>query len=143
MWIFVGAVLGPIVCNQAGWVAAEVGRQPFIVYPKQTVEWDGGKAKVSTSYEGLRTDVGLSNRRVVTGSQVLASILMFGFVYLLLFVVWVYVLNDKIQHGPDDYTAEPNTASVEGLLDAAAANKPAGGDSLTRARNEAQVMVAN
>jgi hypothetical protein len=40
MWVFVGAVLGPIVCNQAGWVAAEVGRQPFIVYPQQTVEWE-------------------------------------------------------------------------------------------------------
>src|SRR5438132_1561853 len=37
MALFVGAVLAPIVCNQAGWVAAEVGRQPFIVYPKQTV----------------------------------------------------------------------------------------------------------
>ena len=143
MWLFVGAVLGPVVCNQAGWVAAEVGRQPFIVYPKQTVEWDGGKAKISTSYEGLRTDVGLSNRRVVTAPQVLASILMFGFIYLLLFVVWVYVLNDKIQHGPDDHTAEPKTTSAEGLLDAATANKPAGGDSLTQARNEAQVVEAN
>jgi len=141
--VFVVAVLGPIVCNQAGWVAAEVGRQPFIVYPNQTVEWDGGKAKVSTSYEGLRTDAGLSNRRVVTGPQVLASILMFGFVYLLLFVVWVYVLNDKIQHGPDDHTAEPKATSAEGLLDAATANKPAGGDSLTQARNEAQVVEAN
>jgi cytochrome bd ubiquinol oxidase subunit I len=130
-------VLGPIVCNQAGWVAAEVGRQPFAVYPKQTVEWDGGKAKVSTSYEGLRTDAGLSNRRVVTGPHVLGSILMFGFVYLLLFVVWVYVLNDKIQHGPDDSPAAPTTTSAEGLLDAATANKPAGGESLTQARTEA------
>src|SRR5438128_5847341 len=139
MWLFVGAVLGPIGWNRAGWLAAEWARQPFIVYPKQTVEWDGGKAKISTSYEGLPTDMGLSNRRVVTAPQVLASILMFGFIYLLLFVVWVYVLNDKIQHCPDDHTAEP-TATSEGLLDAAAANKPAGGDSLTQARNEAQVV---
>ena len=109
----------------------------------QTIEWDGGKAKISTSYEGLRTDVGLSNRRVVTAPQVLASILMFGFIYLLLFVVWVYVLNDKIQHGPDDHAAEPKTAAAEGLLDAAAANKPGGGDSLTQARNEAQAMEVN
>jgi cytochrome d ubiquinol oxidase subunit I len=94
-------------------------------------------------YEGLRTDVGLSNRRVVTEPQVLASILMFGFIYLLLFVVWVCVLNDKIQHGPDDHAAQPWTTSAEGLLDAATANKPAGGDSLTQARNEATVMEAN
>ena len=68
---------------------------------------------------------------------------MFGLVYLLLFVVWVYVLNDKIQHGPDDHTAEPKATSAEGLLDAATANKPAGGDSLTQARNEAQVVEVN
>jgi cytochrome d ubiquinol oxidase subunit I len=131
MLLFVGAVVGPIVCNQAGWVAAEVGRQPFIVYPHQTVEWNGSSAKISTSYEGVRTDVGLSNRRVVTGPHVLASILMFGFVYVLLFVVWVYVLNDKIRHGPDEHAADPKSAAAEGLLNAAAANKPAGGDSLT------------
>src|SRR5205807_3239389 len=138
MWVFVVAVLGPIVCNQAGWAAAEVGRQPFIVYPRQTVEWNGGKAQVSTSYAGLRTDVGLSNRKVVTAPQVLASIVMFGLVYLMLFVVWVYVLNDKIQHGPDDHAAEPKTTSAEGLLDAATANKPAGGESLTQVRDDAQ-----
>src|SRR5436305_4713739 len=143
MWLFVGAVLGPIVCNQVGWVAAEVGRQPFSVYPKQTVEWDGGKAKIATSYEGLRTEVGLSNRRVVTAPQVLTSIVMFGLVYALLFIVWVYVPNEKIQHGPDEHAAERKTAAAEGLLDAAAANKPGGGDSLTQACNEAQVVEAN
>jgi cytochrome d ubiquinol oxidase subunit I len=143
MGVFVVTVLGPIVCNQAGWVAAEVGRQPFAVYPKQTVEWDGGKAKISTSYQGLHTDVGLSNSRVVTSPQVLASILMFGFVYLLLFMVWIYVLNDKIQHGPDEYSAEPKITYGEGLLDAAAANKPAGGESLTQVRNEAQPLEVN
>ena len=142
MGLFVIAVLGPIVCNQAGWVAAEVGRQPFIVYPKQSVAWEGGKAKVTTSYEGLRTSAGVSNRRVVTAPQVLSSILMFGFVYVLLFLVWVYVLNDKIQHGPDDHPAKPKATSAEGLLDAAAANKPAGGDSLIQGRSEAQLVEA-
>ena len=142
MWLFVAAVLGPIVCNQAGWVAAEVGRQPFIVYPKQTITWDGGKAQVSTSYAGFRTEKGLSNRNVVTAPQVLASILMFGFVYFLLFVVWVYVLNEKIQHGPDDHSAEPKTTSAEDLFDAATANKPAGGDSLTD-RNETRLVEAH
>jgi cytochrome d ubiquinol oxidase subunit I len=143
MWLFVGAVLGPIICNQAGWVAAEVARQPFAVYPKQTIDWADGKAKISTSYAGLRTDRGLSNSRVVTGPQVLSSIVMFGFVYFLLFVVWVYVLNDKIQHGPEDHAVEPKTTSAEALLDAAAANKRAGGDSLTQVRNEAQLMEVN
>jgi hypothetical protein len=44
--------------------------------------------------------------------------------------------------GPDDHPAEPKTTS-EGLLDAATANKPAGGDSLTQARTEAHVVEAS
>ena len=120
MAAFVVAVLGPIVCNQGGWVAAEVGRQPFIVYPKQTIAWNDGRAQISTSYAGYRTEAGLSNRRVVTASHVLASIFMFGFVYFLLFVVWVVVLNDKIQHGPDEDARDPEPDSDQGWLAAAA-----------------------
>jgi len=33
LWVFVFAVLGAAVANQLGWVAAEVGRQPWIVQP--------------------------------------------------------------------------------------------------------------
>ncbi len=35
MWLLVVAVLGPIVCNQAGWVAAEVGHQPSSFTPNR------------------------------------------------------------------------------------------------------------
>jgi cytochrome d ubiquinol oxidase subunit I len=81
LWLLVLSVLGPQLANQAGWFAAEVGRQPWIV-------------------QGLlRTSAGLS--AVVKANMVLASILLFGAVYLLLFAVFVYLLNDKIQHGPD------------------------------------------
>lgn len=90
MWVFVFAVFGPYIANQAGWVAAEVGRQPWIVYPSVQ---DG------VEMMGLRTSDGLSES--VTAGQVLWSIIMFGLIYALLFVVWIYVLNEKIQHGPD------------------------------------------
>jgi cytochrome d ubiquinol oxidase subunit I len=32
LWLLVLSVLGPQIANQAGWFAAEVGRQPWIVY---------------------------------------------------------------------------------------------------------------
>jgi len=81
LWLLVLSVLGPQLANQAGWFAAEVGRQPWIV-------------------QGLlRTSEGLS--AVVKANMVVTSILLFGAVYLLLFAVFVYLLNDKIQHGPD------------------------------------------
>ena len=87
LWLLVLSVLGPQIANQAGWFAAEVGRQPWIV-------------------QGLlRTSEGLS--AVVRANTVLTSILLFSAVYLLLFSVFVYLLNDKIQHGPDDADLVP------------------------------------
>ena len=81
LWLLVLSVLGPQIANQAGWFAAEVGRQPWMV-------------------QGLlRTSEGLS--AVVRANTVLAAIILFSVVYLLLFAVFVYLLNDKIQHGPD------------------------------------------
>jgi cytochrome d ubiquinol oxidase subunit I len=88
LWLLVVSVLGPQIANQAGWFAAEVGRQPWIV-------------------QGLlRTSQGLS--AVVKANTVLAAILLFSAVYLLLFAVFVYLLNDKIQHGPDDADLNPS-----------------------------------
>ena len=82
------SVLGPQIANQAGWWAAEVGRQPWIVYRL------------------LKTSDALS--KVVTANQVVASMVMFGVVYVLLFAVFVFLLNDKIQHGPDDTDLHPS-----------------------------------
>jgi cytochrome d ubiquinol oxidase subunit I len=88
LWLLVLSVFGPQVGNQAGWFAAEVGRQPWIV-------------------QGLlRTSEGLS--AVVKANMVLTSILLFSAVYALLFAVFVYLLNDKIQHGPDDADLTPS-----------------------------------
>jgi cytochrome bd ubiquinol oxidase subunit I len=82
LWILIFSVLGPQIANQAGWFAAEVGRQPWIV-------------------QGLmRTPEGLS--AVVKANAVLGSLILFTLIYFLLFAVFVYLLNDKIQHGPDE-----------------------------------------
>ncbi len=87
LWLLVLSVLGPQLANQFGWFAAEVGRQPWIV-------------------QGLlRTSEGLS--AVVKANTVLASLILFTLIYLLLFAVFVYLLNDKIQHGPDDADLTP------------------------------------
>jgi len=88
LWLMVFSVLGPQLANQLGWFAAEVGRQPWIVYGL------------------LRTSDGLS--AVVKANAVLTSLILFAAVYALLFAVFVYLLNDKIQHGPDDADLEPH-----------------------------------
>jgi cytochrome d ubiquinol oxidase subunit I len=93
------------VANEVGWVAAEVGRQPWIVYP--TVGLDGALTG------GLRTSAGVSE--VVTAHEVLGSIIMFGFIYVLLFVLWVYLLNRAIQRGPDVGVTSPLSPAGDGL----------------------------
>jgi cytochrome d ubiquinol oxidase subunit I len=99
MWTFVFAVVGPYLANQLGWIAAEIGRQPWIVYGL------------------LRTSDAVS--KVVPGGQVLGSIIMFSIIYALLFAVWVYVLHSKIMHGPDEPVLIPQHAGV-GILEVAA-----------------------
>jgi cytochrome d ubiquinol oxidase subunit I len=82
LWILVFSVLGPQLANQLGWFAAEVGRQPWLVYGL------------------MRTPEGLS--AVVKANVVLTSLILFTFIYFLLFAVFIYLLNDKIQHGPHE-----------------------------------------
>ncbi|MDX1583020.1 MAG: cytochrome ubiquinol oxidase subunit I [Thermoanaerobaculia bacterium] len=122
MWYHVVAVVAAFAANQLGWVAAEVGRQPWIVYPVEV----GG---VITG--GLRTADGISE--VVSSAQVLGSIIMFGLIYALLFVIWVWVLNNKIQHGPDPVSPEPDRTSAEDFLDTAS-RRPGHEDSMTEAK---------
>ncbi|HEX6851872.1 MAG TPA: cytochrome ubiquinol oxidase subunit I [Candidatus Polarisedimenticolaceae bacterium] len=117
LWVFVFAVVPAAIANQAGWIAAEVGRQPWIVHPPVARDAAGEPLRdgdgfvayetapvpmpdgtVRTMPAGLLTTDGVSE--AVTSSQVAASIAMFGVIYLLLGAVWVFLLNKKIQHGP-------------------------------------------
>jgi cytochrome d ubiquinol oxidase subunit I len=137
MGVFVVAVLGPFLANEAGWVATEVGRQPFVVYPQVT--WDGGVPHMQTEGPGpvLRTRDGLSGAAAGTPGQVVGSIAMFSFIYLLLFAVWLYVLNSKIQHGPDEVDVPaPAATSAGDLLEAAARLANPSGYSMTMACQE-------
>ena len=123
LWIFVFAVLGPLVANQLGWVSAEVGRQPWIVHPP--VEWteDGdvvvGPEGVVVYDEdlALRTDHAVSTS--VNASQVLGSLTGFALIYLFLLLAWLYVLDRKIGKGPEPVDGTPE-AEAGGLLQAVA-----------------------
>ena len=41
----------------------------------------------------------------MTPGDVIASIVMFLSVYILLFILFIYLLNEKIQHGPEEPAA--------------------------------------
>jgi cytochrome d ubiquinol oxidase subunit I len=63
---------------------------------------------------------------------VLGSIAMFSLVYILLFAVWVFVLDHKIRGGPDEVHAPPE-AGEGGLLERAGRARGEPGASLTAA----------
>jgi cytochrome d ubiquinol oxidase subunit I len=84
--LFTWSVLLPQIGNQVGWYSAEVGRQPWVVYGL------------------LRTSDALSQS--LKAEQVWFSLIMFTLVYALLFVLFLYLLNKKIKHGPVDFHAE-------------------------------------
>lgn len=75
------AVLLPQIANQAGWFAAEMGRQPWVVYGL------------------LRTSDALSE--AVRAEQVWFSLILFTGIYLVLFLLFIYLLRKKILHGPE------------------------------------------
>lgn len=83
LWVYALSVLLPQLANQAGWFTAEMGRQPWVVYGL------------------LRTSDALS--RVVTANQIIFSLILFTVVYIVLFALFLFLLNRKIQHGPVDY----------------------------------------
>ncbi len=82
MKLYCISVIAPVVANQAGWIATEVGRQPWIVYGL------------------MRTPEGLS--KAVKANEILISIVLFTLIYLLLLLVWIFVIYNKIKHGPDE-----------------------------------------
>ena len=76
------SVLLPQLANQAGWFTAEMGRQPWVVYGL------------------LKTSDALS--KAVAANQIIFSLILFIVVYAALFVLFIYLLNKKIKHGPVD-----------------------------------------
>lgn len=89
MTVFVWAVILPQVANQVGWFAAEMGRQPWVVYGL------------------LRTSDALSES--VRAEQVMFSLILFTLVYALLLVLFIYLLNKKIKHGYELSTVDSVT----------------------------------
>ncbi len=79
LWTFVFAAILPQLANQFGWFAAEMGRQPWVVY---------GLLRTSDAFS-----------KMVTAQQVLFSLIMFTLLYTILFLLFVYLLNKKIKHG--------------------------------------------
>jgi len=96
LWLFVITVFLTLVSTIAGWWTAEVGRQPWIVYGL------------------LPTTLAVSP--TLTTTDVAISMVMFLVLYTGLLFVFLFLLNHKIQDGPDPLS-EVETTPVSSLPD--------------------------
>jgi cytochrome d ubiquinol oxidase subunit I len=69
----------PFIANELGWFAAEIGRQPWVVYNL------------------MRTRDAVS--AAVPAGQILASIILFSVIYSALFALWLFLLNRQLTAG--------------------------------------------
>jgi cytochrome d ubiquinol oxidase subunit I len=96
LWLFVATVFLAEMAITAGWWTAEIGRQPWIVY------------------NVLKTADAVSPS--LTATQVAISLAMFIGLYTLLFILFIYLLNGKIQQGPEPLE-EVESVEVSSLPD--------------------------
>jgi cytochrome d ubiquinol oxidase subunit I len=71
----------PVIACQLGWITAEVGRQPWVVY------------------RILKTADAVSI--TVSSGEILFSIIMFGLIYLLLGALYIYLMVREVKAGPE------------------------------------------
>ncbi len=87
--LLVIAPIFPLAAIEAGWFTAELGRQPWVVYPS------------AHAPDGI---VLLTNEAVsksVSAPELLLTIVLFCVIYLLLFVAWGRLATGIIKAGPD------------------------------------------
>jgi len=96
LWVLMLAFPFPFIANTAGWMAAELGRQPWLIY-------------------GLfRTRDGYSD--IVNSGDVLFTLIGLAGVYLVLGLLYLYLVGRDIAHGP--VTGHPETAHLTPAGDA-------------------------
>ncbi len=92
LWILMLSVPLPYIANTAGWMTAELGRQPWLIYGL------------------MRTAQGISPR--VSGGNALFTLIGFTGLYTVLAVLWLFLVYREIEIGP-----EPEVTKAAGILD--------------------------
>ncbi|MBB5913144.1 cytochrome d ubiquinol oxidase subunit I [Nocardia transvalensis] len=97
-WLSLIAIPTPFLANGSGWVFTEMGRQPWVVAPNPTGDFD------------LRMIVqdGVSGNSAGT---VLTSLIVFTVLYGGLAVAWFYLMRRYVVAGPEEHVTTPSAGS--------------------------------
>ena len=91
--LLVIAPIFPFAAIEAGWFTAELGRQPWVVYPS------------ASGPEGVSLLTGDAVSTSVTAPELVLTIVLFCAVYLLLFVAWIRIVGTFVKAGPESAEA--------------------------------------
>jgi cytochrome d ubiquinol oxidase subunit I len=80
LWVLMLSVPLPYIANTAGWMTAELGRQPWLIYGV------------------MRTAKGVSPR--VAAGNAWFTLLGFMGMYTVLSILWLFLIHREIEHGP-------------------------------------------
>ena len=81
LWILAASLPFPFISNTAGWITAEVGRQPWVIYGL------------------MRTSDGASVN--VSAGNALFTLIGFMGVYTVLSILFLFLMHREIDHGPE------------------------------------------
>ncbi|WP_165253827.1 cytochrome ubiquinol oxidase subunit I [Adlercreutzia sp. ZJ304] len=101
-WLLIISPIFPFLAIQSGWLTAEVGRQPYVVYPSMS----GPDGVYMLTQAGTSVSV--------QPFELVITLVLFFLVYLMLFVGWVRVVGKFIKAGPvyDSASAEAGSAEA-------------------------------
>jgi cytochrome bd ubiquinol oxidase subunit I len=86
LWVLMLAIPFPFIANTAGWLTAELGRQPWLAY-------------------GLfRTSEGVSPQ--VSSGNVLFTLIGFAGMYMIMGLLYIVLMVREVDHGPEAETLE-------------------------------------
>ena len=92
LWILLLSLPFPYIANTAGWMTAEIGRQPWLVYNL------------------MRTSEGYS--KYVHAGNGLFTLLGFMGLYTVLAILFLFLMHREISHGPSSAAAEVKRGSL-------------------------------
>jgi len=91
LWILMLALPFPFIANTAGWITAEVGRQPWLIYGL------------------MRTSAGVSTE--VSAGSAWFTLLGFMGLYAVLAILYLFLVYREIERGPEEELSGPAVAA--------------------------------
>jgi len=93
LWVILLMLPFPFIANTAGWITAEVGRQPWVIYGL------------------MRTSQGSSMN--VSAGNTLFTLIGFMGMYALLSILFLFLVRREIEHGPEPLATPTHEVAVK------------------------------